>query len=401
MAETRPTEAFALLEQEATRQRLASEAARHLAATRSRLILGRDAKSVFFAVLALRLKLGCDWQCETMETDGVSLHYNPAFVCGLSPDERLGVMVHEVMHNALAHVTRRGSRDRSRWNIACDLAVNPLLAEAGFTLPAGRLMPGESSYSHLATGGSAEAYYAQLPSSADETSAMDPGGCGGVRDPTPDADPSPDSTASEWSAAVVQAQHAASARGELPSGLARGVCALVHPPADWRTLLREFLTSHARNDYSWMRPNRRFLVQGLYLPGLHSEELGEVVIAIDTSGSVSERDLATFAGEIQGILEAFDCDVVILYHDTIVQREQRWRSSDGPLMLDPLGGGGTSHECVFDWLDRSEVLPSCVVCLTDLETQFPSPSPDVPVLWAVIGDTNILPPFGQCVRIGS
>lgn len=401
MAETRPTEAFALLEQEATRQRLASEAARHLAATRSRLILGRDAKSVFFAVLALRLKLGCDWSCETMETDGVSLHYNPAFVCGLSPDERLGVMVHEVMHNALAHVTRRGSRDRSRWNIACDLAVNPLLADAGFSLPAGRLMPGESSYAHLATGGSAEAYYAQLSASPDETSATDPGGCGGVRDPTPDADPAPDSTASEWAAAVVQAQHAASARGELPSGLARRVCALVHPPADWRTLLREFLTSHARNDYSWMRPNRRFWVQGLYLPGLHSEELGEVVVAIDTSGSVSERDLATFAGEIQSILDAFDCDAVILYHDTVIQREQRWRSSDGPLTLDPLGGGGTSHACVFDWLDRSEVLPSCVVCLTDLETQFPSSSPDLPVLWAVIGDTNIRPPFGQCVRIGS
>jgi hypothetical protein len=89
MAETRPADAYTLLDQAAQRQRLEGEATKYLAATRSRLILGRDAKSVFFAVLALRLKLVCDWPCETMETDGVSLHYNPAFVCSLSPDERL------------------------------------------------------------------------------------------------------------------------------------------------------------------------------------------------------------------------------------------------------------------------------------------------------------------------
>lgn len=397
MAESRPADAYALLDQAAEHQRLESEAAKFLAATRSRLILGRDAKSVFFAVLALRLKLIADWQCETMETDGVTLQYNPAFVCGLSPDERLGVLVHEVMHNALAHPHRRGVREPSRWNLACDLAVNPLLIEAGFMLPAGRLMPGEGHYSHLDRGSSAEDYYSQLEQQQPaESSSPDPGGCGGVRDPKPQDG----QNECDCAQAVVQAREASRTRGELPGGLARLVDEVVHPPTDWRTLLREFLNSHAHNDFSWLRPNRRFLPQGLYLPGLYSEELGEVVIAVDTSGSVNEQQLAVFAQEIEDILEAFQCGVTILYHDTVLQGEHRWHSSDGPLKLDPVGGGGTSHEWICEWLLANDSQPSCIVCLTDLETQFPSQQPDVPVLWAVIGDSSKQPPFGQRVRIG-
>ena len=414
MAADRPPDGYALLEQAAQRQRLEAEAVKHLAAARSRLILGRDARSVFFAVLALRLTVIPDWDCETLETDGVSLKYSPAFVCGLSPDERLGVLVHEVLHTALAHPHRRGPRDPVQWNVACDLAVNPILTDAGFVLPAGRLMPGEGAYSHLAKGLSAEEYYARLGDPKPKTppatygtspnepspnpAPSDPGGCGSVRDPKPE-----DANGSERECvqAVAQAERAARGRGDLPAGLARLVHEVVHPPADWRTLLREFLTANARNDFSWVRPNRRLLPQGLYLPGLHSEELGEVVIAVDTSGSVGERELAVFAREVQGVLDAFDCTVTVLYHDTAVRGEQRWRSTDGPLTLKPVGGGGTSHLCVFERLAECDTPPACVVCLTDLETRFPVHPPDVPVLWAVVGDSAVQPPFGQLVRIGT
>ena len=78
------------------------------------------------------------------------------------------------------------------------------------------------------------------------------------------------------------------------------------------------------------------------------------------------------------VLAAYDCAVTVLYHDTEVQKVQTWQSADGPLVLDPVGGGGTSHACVFDWLDRSGLDPACVVCLTDLDTEFPPgrrPSP--------------------------
>ena len=134
---------------------------------------------------------------------------------------------------------------------------------------------------------------------------------------------------------------------------------------------------------------------------MHSEELGDVVIAVDTSGSVGDRDLGIFAEAVNGILGAFDCSATVLYHDTAVQTVQHWQSCDGELVLDPVGGGGTSHRCVFEWLDRHAWNPSCVVCLTDLETRFPDRPPPVPVLWAVVGDHSSPPPFGSRVSVGS
>jgi predicted metal-dependent peptidase len=163
--------------------------------------------------------------------------------------------------------------------------------------------------------------------------------------------------------------------------------------------LREFVAGHARNDYSWVRPNRRFIARGLYLPGLHSEELGDVVLAVDTSGSIGERLLGAFAAEANAVLAAYDCAVTVLYHDTDVQKVQHWHSADGPLILDPVGGGGTSHACVFDWIDRAGLAPACVVCLTDLETEFPATAPAAPVLWAVAGPVGAHPPFGRVVSL--
>ena len=414
MSQERRSDPFALIEREAARQSLAENAVKSLAACRARLVLGRDAKSAFFATLALRLVPEVDWSCGTMATDGRVLAYCPEFVAGLAPDELLGVLVHEVMHNALAHPCRRGSRDPETWNLACDLAVNPLLLEAGFALPAGRVVPGEGQQAHLPTGKSAEEYYALLgapnpgsdgPSQPSDSSTPtketsdDPGGCGGVRDLG--AGPSESrERESEWQAAVAQAEQAAKGRGDLPGGLHRAVAGVLRPAADWRAELREFLSSHAKNDYSWTRPNRRFVARGLYLPGLHSEELGSVVIAVDTSGSIGEAELNAFASEANAILEAFDCTATVLYHDAAVTGVQEWRSTDGPLVLDPVGGGGTSHRCVFEWLAKSDEAFACVICLTDLETRFPDEVPDVPVLWAVLGDSARQPPFGRRIAVG-
>lgn len=414
---TTASDPFAALEEAASRQGAEETAGKALATARARLILGRDAKSVFFATLLLRLQLECDWNVETMATDGTTLTYCPKFVTRLSPDELVGVLVHEVMHNALAHPVRQGGRDFGRWNIACDLAINPLLIEAGFQLPTGRLLPGEGRYSELPPGRSAEEYYAalEMPSAsgeepqggANDTNAdfnpgntNDPGGCGQTCPPKEGLGQNQQVEA-EWKVAIAQAQQAATGRGPLPAGLDRTVHASLHPTADWRAVLREFVSSHARNDYSWSRPNRRFIAQGLYLPGLHSEELGDVVLAIDTSGSIDEKLLGVFAAEVNGIVSSFECSASVLYHDTEVQKVQTWQSADGPLVLDPVGGGGTSHTCVFDWLDANRMDAACVICLTDLDTEFPATVPAIPVLWAAPGSTSTMPPFGQVVTLSS
>jgi predicted metal-dependent peptidase len=401
---------FAALEQAATRQAQEERAARALSAALCRLVLGKDARSAFFATLALRLVPRADWEIDTMATDGRHLSYHPAFVTGLSPDELVGVVAHEVLHCGLAHHARRQHRDTRRWNVACDLAVNPLLLDAGFALPASRLVPGEGQYHDLPRGRSAEEYHSLLPDEppgdpsqdqedGSQGSGQDPGGCGGVQDPGDGSQADARQSQAEWEVAVAQAHQVARQRGDLPAGLARLIEHVLQPRVDWRGVLREFITCHARNDHSWSPPSRRFVHQGLYLPGLRSEELGEVVLAVDTSGSIGPGELARFAAEAEGILEAFDCTLIVLYHDAEVQKVQRWSRSDGALILEPVGGGGTSHRCVFDWVEREGAEPSCLICLTDLHTEFPDLAPATPVLWAVVGGNPSPPPFGLRVAV--
>ena len=94
----------------------------------------------FWGVLSVRLAPIEDPSVETMETNGVSIRFNPEFVASLSRGALRTVIAHETMHCAALHHTRRGHRDLRRWNIACDHAINPLLAAAGFELPDGALL---------------------------------------------------------------------------------------------------------------------------------------------------------------------------------------------------------------------------------------------------------------------
>ena len=293
------TDPFAALEEAAARQAAEEQAARALAAARARLVLGRDARSAFFATLVLRLTPEPDWDAghRWPRTAG-SCAYHPPFVTGLSPDELVGVLAHEVMHCALAHPARRGGRDPERWNVACDLAVNPLLVPAGIVLPPARLMPGEGAYAGLAAGQVGRGVLRPPARPAGDAGGpaaspgrpADPGGCGRVDRPgrgRPGRGPA-------GRGRLAGGRRPGPAGRRRPRAACRPGSAgrsrpVLHPPADWRAVLREFVSAHARNDYSWARPNRRFIAQGLYLPGLHSEELGDVVLAVDTSGSIGEQ----------------------------------------------------------------------------------------------------------------
>jgi predicted metal-dependent peptidase len=389
---------FAAIEQVAIRQEAEEKAGLAVTTARARLVLGRDARSVFFATLALRLRTEVNWSIDTMAVDGKTMFYNPEFVNGLTPEELLGVVVHETMHVALAHHCRRQNRDPKRWNEACDLSENQVILKAGFVLPKCRLMPGEGSYKKLPLDKSSEEYYGMLPPDppgGGGQQGSDPGGCGEVLDVPSPAEASDQED--QWKAAVVQAENAAKGRGQLPAGLARTIDKVVRPPADWKAVLREFVSRCSKSDFSWTRPNRRFIAQGLYLPGMHSECLGEVLVLVDTSGSIGPRQLSAFANELDGILGSFECQVTVVYHDTDPHKVTEHSSTDGPFTLEPVGGGGTSHEWLNEWLDKHGSSPACCVALTDLDTAF-GPDPGIPVLWAVTGGSKNAP-FGRVVNI--
>lgn len=389
---------LATLDQVAHRIAAEKTAAENMSRAKVALLMGNDARSVFFATLAMRLRYSPCWDIGTAATDGKRLLYNPDFVNELKTAELVGVLAHEVLHCTNSHMTRRGDREPRLWNVAADLAINSILKDAGYALPANGCFAGQGQFAKYAPMLAAEEYYSLLQRDKHDAGGDDddPGGCGGVIDAA-ESGMDANEVESDWQIATLQAAQQAKQKGTLPAGITRLVDEIAAPKVPWRDVLREFVRAFARNDYSWSAPNRRFIHRGLILPSLRSEELGEIMLAVDTSGSIDEELLRRFAAEMQGILDAYSCSLTIVYCDCSIQHVQTWQSTDGPLVIEAKGGGGTSHEPVWEWAAAEGYEPVACVCLTDMYTDFGS-DPGFPVLWAATGD-GPEPPFGRVVSI--
>jgi predicted metal-dependent peptidase len=311
-----------------------------------------------------------------MATDGVTLFYNPAFVETLNAAELAGVLAHEVMHPGLQHHTRRGDRDRKRWNMACDYAINPLLLDAGLTLPKDVLIDrrfrgmsaeriynlieerrdqdgsnGERENQDGASSDGASRKQVDSPNADSEPTAPTiPGGFGQLLDaPEPEGDDG-DTVAEqtrEWKIAVEQAENVAKLAGKLPVGVNRSFEQSEPAGVDWRELLRRAWSETIPSDYSWMPPNRRHIWAGLYLPGVRCEGAGEIAIAVDYSGSIMHASWGLFESEIRSILEGHrPSRVHVLYFDTEVHKTEVYQAGQ-PIALTPVGGGGTNFEPCF------------------------------------------------------
>jgi len=374
----------------------------------------------FFGSLLFRLKGRENRSIPTMATDGVSLYFNPDFVDTLNSATLAGVLAHEILHPALQHHVRRSGRDPRRWNEACDYAINPLLLDAGLSLPEGVLVD------HRFRGMSAEQIYnlreaeaqpqssGQDPANEDadarsedapeEQSAPDSpsapvteGGIGQVLDAAlPDEEtPSVEEQARDWSVALNQAVTLSKQAGKSPAGLARTLEGAAEAAVDWRELLRRLWSDTIPADSSWIRPNRRHIWAGLYLPGVVREGVGEIAIAVDCSGSVCARQLRLFEAEVRSILEGQRPERVhVLYFDTEVHKAETYFAGE-PVHFNPVGGGGTDFAPCFDWLDEHGIQPQTLVFLTDLCGTFPERQPGYPVLWASTERRQA--PFGSVI----
>jgi predicted metal-dependent peptidase len=167
---------------------------------------------------------------------------------------------------------------------------------------------------------------------------------------------------------------------------------------DWRAILGDFVAATAPSDYRWTPPNRRHIASGLYLPSVERRGLGEIVIAVDTSGSIGKRELEQFAGEISAISEEAKPEAIhVVYCDAEVQFAHHFGPSE-PLELEPKGGGGTDFCPVFQWVDEKEITPVCLIYLTDLCCNSYPQAPEYPVLW--VTDSRRRAAFGETVCVG-
>lgn len=396
-------------------------------------------KQVFFGSLVLRLKMVPDAAIATACTDGTTIRYNPDFINSLSLKQIEGVCCHEVLHCACGHIWREKDLPfpalpknapknltpaeieklktllrHDKANQAMDYAINPIIRDSGLALPDGCLI--DEQYKGM----SMEEIYVKLPNpkvtfqpaslggQSDQNGQQGQGEreitidgqprCGDVEQPN-GANGSQDVEAqNDWQVAVAQAAQAARMQGKLPAHLEKFLGDLQKPRVDWKALLRRFIQDATKNDYNWRQPNRRFLAAGLYLPRLYSEEVGPIVVAQDTSGSMwSDRDLRTCATEVRSIIE--DCQprsTTLYYADAAVASSRVFERGE-PFEFAPKGGGGTSFVPVFKAVEESGEEPLCLIYFTDLQGTFPTEAPPYPVIWLTVYDGTA--PFGEVLKI--
>ena len=384
---------------------MSNEALNKLTKARATLILDHP----FFGELAMRLKL-IDGEglvtamgpLKTMAVDGKHLYYDTDFVLKLSMKHLLFVLAHEVMHCVWDHLTRISGRDPRKWGVATDLVINNYLknykdksGQRPFEMPSMGLWSKEFSGPQW----SADAVYNKLPDSSGTDGSSGLGEALDILIPGPVGQQdraSQNQMSREWKIATIQAANSAKLQGHMTADLERFLNELMKPQVNWVEKLRNFFTSIARDDYNWTRPNKRF--EDVYMPSLYNEVMGEIVVVVDDSGSISNKMLNVFGAEIKAIMEDMrPRKTHLIFCDSSVKRHYELDPED-TLPLKIHGGGGTDFRPPFELVEEKEINPMCLVYLTDLQGPAGKYPPDYPVMWVSVTD-ELEGPWGETLHI--
>ena len=375
-------------------------------------------KASFFGNLATRLKLvNADEWCATAATDGRNFYYNTRFIKMLKPKEVEFLFGHEVLHCVYDHFGRRGDRNPQLWNIADDFCVNADLKKhhVGEFITSVPCL-----YDHKYDGMSAEEVYDILYEKADKIDINDL--LNRMIDDHMDGDDEQDGGGSgdgdeqegkgrpkltkeerqqikdEIKEAMLAAASASDA-GNIPAGVKRLIQELTEPKMNWRELLRMQLESTIKSDFTWMRASRKGWHMDAVMPGMKVDPMIDIAIAIDASGSIDERMLKDFLGEVQGIMDSFPAyKIHIITFDTDTYNPAQYDSDnlDDICDYEVSGGGGTDFDCIFKYLKDNEIEPKRLVVFTD-GYPFGSWGDEnyADTVWILHGTTTIEPPWGQ------
>jgi predicted metal-dependent peptidase len=361
----------------------------------------------------------------TAYTDGLNKRYSKNFIKDLSEPQLRGLVLHENLHVALKHLQFGLSMFKENAklaNIAADMVVNNIIkdikarikdeSELLVDLPEGGV------YDEFFRGWSMREVYNHLKK---ENPDKEGGGGSGdsvkVNGKNVDADghdehdfenlagKSAEDIKKEMEKVERALREGGLLAGRMGADIPREIGDSLAPKINWRDVMREFITSatKGKDDYTWRRMNRRHMMNDIYLPTSENETVGEIVFAVDTSGSISNDDLAKVAGELASLCELCEPERVrVLWWDTKVHGEQLFSEDYAGItkMLKPKGGGGTIASCVAEYLTKSKVKAECVVMFTDgyLENNIKW-SIDIPTLWLVTHNRSFQPPKGTMVRV--
>ena len=345
----------------------------------------------------------------TAYTDGVNKRYSREFISKLSDAELRGLVLHENLHVALKHIQRFKKEFKAEpmlINASADYVVNDIILNLNdrsfLTLPEDRLY--DAKYRNW----SVREVYEDLkkqrqdnntPQGGNEYKTLDDHDFESSQNMT-------EAEAKELSSKIDKAlREGGILAGRMGAKIPRTIQELLEPKVDWREVLREFVTSATRgsDEYTWRRFNKRLMANDIYMPSMENESIGELVVAIDTSGSIGGQELTEFASELASICSVCTPSKVrVLWWDTEVHGEQVFSPEDYNNLKDilkPQGGGGTMVSCVSDYINAKKINSEAVIVFTDgyLESDIKW-NISVPTLWLVTQAKDFTPPSGKVVK---
>lgn len=389
------------------------------------------ADHVFWGSLCCRLNVK-PGPVKTALVDGKNILYNPEYIAKFERTDipkLKGLLAKSVLHLILGHHVRRGDRDQKIWQKAANFVTEAIIIDSGMQLPS--MDNVNKNYADQIVEKVYENLFKQKPKESNDGNSGNnnqnhPGNQPGNQpNESPNGDvgdmqgqdgqkPSNAEKQEEqdnWKQAAQQAANIAKSCGKLPAEIERVVEKIKESTHNWRELLRAYVEQcMLKSDYTWMRPNRRYLAHGIILPGLESGyEIMKACAYCDASGSIYQTELDQSAAEVSKILEDFPTvEFRVNYFDTNIKKqdEKIFTHEDLPVKFFTHAGGGTKFTPIFKDIEQrtqnGEDDPKFVLIFTDLEcSDFPETPPPYPVLWCRLGNGNYSekPPFGETIPI--
>ena len=353
-------------------------------------------------------------------TNGRDEWYGAGFVDGLNDAEFRGLVLHENYHKLYRHLTtwqHLNKIDPDLANRAMDYVINIKIMDEY----------GQDGWVKLPEGGCFDEKYrgwdtAQVFNDLRDNEPQGEDGRGPGNGGVTGDDPNQGFDSHDWEGATEMdaeeirdlardideaVRQGALIAGKMGSGGDRNLEELMQPQIDWRETLREFVhTTCAGNDYStWKRPNRRYIGAGIYMPSGISEQVDELVVAIDTSGSIGGTALSAFLAEVKSVCDTVKPNKVrVLYWDTKVCRDEAYKLDELDDLVKstkPAGGGGTCVECVPEYMQEHGIKPQACIVLTDGDLYRGWGTWNTPVLWCILDNDSKKPDVGTTVHIKS
>lgn len=351
-------------------------------------------QTAFLATVCTNLPVNINNSIPTACTNGKVILINESFFMNLDKEERAFILAHETLHVVYMHALRREQRNPLLFNYAADYVINWQLSKQGFKLINGVLI--DSKYVGLNT----EQVYKLLIDDAVNSIQNNPLDSD-IDYQTDMSDVEQQKVQEEIKEIIVRSAQTVRMMGKedsIPDSIKRYLEGLSKPKVNWRIVLRRFMQSLDNHDYSWIKPRKRYMPYGIYMPSLYSEALSKVTFAIDTSGSITNRQFSQFISEIYGSMQQLKPQIIeVMQFDHKLQTHDVIKSVKDLQNIKCKGHGGTKPDVALDRFNQTD--SKALIVITDGYFSEPQIKVTKPVIWCVFDNEYFQAPFGKVVHL--